>query len=272
MDDNPYVELTTAFNRDRLRAILSSGQAVVMHRLAVMSKDGDWILREDDETTEHVLHVLAERGARYRLGAPLDRRWLAGGWSAHLEHRRGRLRLRTDFVSRPPRLSPDELARLWQDAAGDDVPVVGLAPLATLKKTNREKDYAVIGELARRMEEPRLQLLFSRSARDLLRLAEAHAELVDDLAGQRPVLLRIGDGRDALEQALDAERRSLIRANEKRLLGYREAIQAWSEIWPEVAAEIAERPLMEAHAIVVARAEGVLPWTPAVGGTAGETS
>ncbi len=38
MDDNPYVELTTAFNRGRLRAVLSSGQAVVMHRLAVMSK------------------------------------------------------------------------------------------------------------------------------------------------------------------------------------------------------------------------------------------
>lgn len=268
--DNPYVELTTAFNRGRLRAILSSGQAVVMHRLAVMSKDGDWILREDDETIEHVLQVLADLGARYRLGAPLDHRWLAGGWSAHLEHRRGRLRLRTDFVSRPPRLSPEELARLWEDAAaGDDVPVVGLAPLAELKKTNREKDYAVIGELARRMEEPQLQLLYSRSARDLQRLAEAHPEMVSDLASQRPVLLRIGDGRDALEQALDAERRALIRANEERLLGYREAMQAWSEVWPEVGAEIAGRPLEEAHAILLARAEGVLPWTPArFGGTA----
>jgi hypothetical protein len=272
MDDNPYVELTAAFNRGRLRAILSSGQAVVLHRLAVMSKDGDWILKEDDETTGHLLHVLGERGARYRLGAPLDRRWLAGGWSVHLEHRRGRLRLRTDFVSRPPRLSPDELAQLWLDASGNDVPVVGLAPLAALKKTNREKDYAVIGELARRMEDPRLQLLFSRSARDLQRLAESHHELVGDLAGQRPVLLRIGDGRDALEQALDAERRALIRANEERLLAYREAMQAWTEIWPEVAKEIEGSPLTKAHEVVVARAEGVLPWTPAtVEGPAGES-
>ena len=72
MDENPYVKLTTAFNAGRLRAVLSSGQAVVLHRLAIMSKDGDWILREDDETTGHVLDVLAERGApRYRLGAPL---------------------------------------------------------------------------------------------------------------------------------------------------------------------------------------------------------
>ena len=261
-DENPYVELTAAFNQGRLRAILSSGQAVVLHRLALMSKDGDWILREDDEATEHVLGVLGDRGARYRLGAPLDRRWLAGGWSAHLEHRRGRLRLRTDFVTRPPRLSTDELVRVWEDAATDEFPVLGLEPLAKLKKTNREKDYAVIGELARRMREARSQLLFSRSARDLLRLAEAHRDLVEELAEQRPLLLRAGDGRGALEAALDAERRTLMRANEERLLVYREAMQAWTAVWPEVAAETAELPLAEAHAVVVERAEGVLPRAP----------
>jgi len=38
---NVYVELTEAFNRGRLRAVLSSGQAVVFHQLAVMSKDGE---------------------------------------------------------------------------------------------------------------------------------------------------------------------------------------------------------------------------------------
>lgn len=269
-EENPYVELTTAFNQSRLRAVLSSGQAVVLHRLAVMSKDGDWILREDDETLEHVLDVLGRRGARYRLGAPLDRRWLAGGWSAHLEHRRDRLRLRTDFVTRPPRLSPDELAQIWKDAAADAIPILGLEPLAKLKKTNREKDYAVIGELARQMKEVRAQLLFSRSARDLLRLADSHQDLVAEVAGERPLLLRIGDGRDVLEEALDAERRTLIRANEKRLLAYREAMQPWTEIWPEVVAETEDRPLAEAHAILVARAEGVLPWKPPTGN--GETS
>ena len=262
MDDNPYVELTTAFNRGRLRAVLSSGQAVVLHRLAVMSKDGDWILREDDEALEHVLAVLGQRGARYRFGAPLDRRWLVGGWSAHLEHRAGRLRLRTDFVTRPPRLSADELARVWRDAAGDETPVVGLEPLAKLKKTNREKDYVVIGELARRMQTPRSQALYSRSARDLIRLARAHRELVEELAEQRPVLLRVADGRDALEQALDAERRALIRNNEERLATYRSSMQAWAKIWPEVAAEIADRPLPEAHASIVERASGVLPEVP----------
>jgi hypothetical protein len=36
--NNPYLELTEVLNRHRLRALLSSGQAVVVHRLAIMSK------------------------------------------------------------------------------------------------------------------------------------------------------------------------------------------------------------------------------------------
>lgn len=70
--------MTRSFNTGRLRAVLSSGQAVVMHRPAIMSKDGDWILREDAEATEHALAVLEARGAHYRFGAPLDPRWMAG--------------------------------------------------------------------------------------------------------------------------------------------------------------------------------------------------
>ncbi len=265
--ENPYLELTTDFNRGRLRAVLSSGQAVVVHRLAIMSKDGDWILREDDEALEHVLAVLADRRSRYRFGAPLDRRWLAGGWSAHFEHRPSSFRLRTDFVTRPPRISPRDLEQIWEDAVDREVPVVGLEPLAALKKTNREKDYVVIGELARRMRDPRSQLLCSRSARDLVRLAREHPETLRELVGERPTLAKVTAGRDELEAALDAERRLLMRRNEERLARYTEAAQAWSKLWPEVAAEIAERPLGEAHRIVVARAEGVLPFAPAGGET-----
>ena len=260
--ENPYLRLTAEFNRGRLRAVVSSGQAVVIHRLAVMSKDGDWILREDEEALEHVLEVLAERQACYRFGAPLDRRWLAGGWSAHLEHRAVGLRLRTDFVTRPPRVSSADLAAVWLAAAKDELPVVPLEPLAQIKKTNREKDYAVIGELARHMTSPRLQLLYSRSARDLLMLAEAHSDLVVSLLGERPMLAAIAGGRHAIEVALDAERRDLMRANEKRLARYLDAGQEWAAVWRDVLAEIKGRPLAEAHALVVERATGVLPFRP----------
>jgi hypothetical protein len=264
--DNPYLQLTEEFNRGRLRVLLSSGQAVVVHRLAIMSKDGDWILREDSEAVGHVLEVLAAQGARYRFGAPLDLRWLAGGWSAHLEFRRGPLRLRTDFVTRPPRISPDWLAQIWQyaETMGDDV--VGPEPLAAMKLTNRDKDYAVVGELARLMADPRSQLLYSRSSRDLVRLAEEHPAALAEAARQRPLLAHLAEGRDALEEALDRERRALIRANEERLARYLAASEAWAEIWPNVQRQIEGLSLLDAHRLVTSRAEGVLPFEPMPGG------
>ncbi|HEX5054017.1 MAG TPA: hypothetical protein VFZ65_19720 [Planctomycetota bacterium] len=259
---NPYLALTDAFNRGALRTLLSSGQAVVMHRLAVMSKDGDWILREDPAAVEHVLEVLAAHGARYRFGAPLDLRWLAGGWSAHLEFPQNGLRIRTDFVSRPPRISRDELQAMWSAATDTGDPVVGLVPLAAIKLTNREKDYAVVGELARAMPDPSDQIRFSRSALDLLDLARQHPELVAAIAADRPALASIGKGRDAIEAALDHERRTLMRNNEQRLQAYRRASEAWATIWTDLQREIGTLPLHEAHAKMVQRALGVLPFRP----------
>ena len=60
---NIYLDLTEDFNKGGLRTIICSGQAVVLHRLAIMSKDGGWILREDGEALNHVLSILQERGA-----------------------------------------------------------------------------------------------------------------------------------------------------------------------------------------------------------------
>lgn len=264
---NPYLELTEQFNRGRRRALVSSGQAVVLHRLAIMSKDGDWLLREDDEAVHHVLEVLARRDARYRFGAPLDVRWLAGGWSSHFEHWRDGLRLRTDFVSRPPRISGAQRDRLWQDADASASDVVALEPLALMKMTMREKDYAVIGELARRMDDPGTQLLFSRSSRDLMRLAAEHPDALNDARARRPLLARVADGRDALDEALDRERRALMRADEARLAQYRAAAEAWASVWPDVSREIDHLPLHEAHRIVASRAEGLLPFALPDGGT-----
>jgi hypothetical protein len=259
---NPYFDLTEDFNRGRLRVLLSSGQAVVAHRLAVMSKDGDWLLREDSEAVEKILGVLAQKQAWYRFGAPLDLRWLSGGWSAHLEHRSERIRLRTDFVTRPPRIDPNLLAGMWREAEATGDAVVGLEPLAALKLTNREKDYAVVGELARQMADPREHLLYSRSARDLMRLAEEHPGELAELLARRPLLGRIAEGREILEEELDRERRTLMRINEDRLDRYRKSAAGWEAIWPEIQRKIEGLPLLESHSILVSRAEQVLPFHP----------
>jgi hypothetical protein len=258
---NPYLQLTEEFNRGELRVLLSSGQAVVVHRLAIMSKDGDWIVREQAAALDHVLAVLEAHGARYRFGAPLALPWLAGGWSSHFEFAQGGMRIRTDFVSRPPRITAHQLASMWETAASTGSPVVDVVPLASIKLTNREKDYAVVGDLARLMHNPADQLRFSRSARDLMELARLHPELLAAAIGDRAALAAIALGRDGLEEALDRERRQLMRANEERLQRYQQATAAWSAAWSEVCREVSGLALRRAHRHLVERATTLLPCT-----------
>lgn len=257
---NIYIDLTREFNQGRLRAVICSGQAVVLHRLAIMSKDGDWILKEDDETLEHVRQVLSIHGACYRFGAPLDIRWLRNGWSSHFEFKSGKLRIRTDFFTRPPRLTPDELNRMWSDQEENAIPFVSLRLLALLKMSNREKDYVVIGEIARRMTSLRDQILFSRSARDLIRLREEHPDRFKEMEEQRPALHFAVQGWERLEEELDRERRAAIHANERRLEAYLRASESWRRLWPQVAGKIENLPLDLAHLRMVEMAEAVLPW------------
>jgi hypothetical protein len=256
---NVYVDLTNRFNVGRLRAIISSGQAVVLHRLAIMSKDGDWIAREDDESFLHILRVLDSCGARYRLGAPLDARWLRYGWSSHFEFMRDSLRIRTDFVSRPPRISAERLAAIWSEQEHRELPYVDLADLAELKKTNREKDFAVIGELARRMTSTTDRLLYSRSARDIMDCCKADPDSVNRILARRGIGQEALHDVASLESALDAERRRLMHANERRLARYAGAAQQWAGAWKDVEKEIAGLSLLAAHEIVATHAERILP-------------
>jgi hypothetical protein len=227
-----YLELTREFNAGRLRAVICSGQAAVL---------------------------LARHGARYRFGAPLDVRWLSGGWSAHFEFVQAGLRVRTDFFSRPPRVTADELRRLWREQEGRDPPFIGARMLAEMKKTGREKDYPFIGELARRMQHPREKLLYSRSAEDLLELARRHPGLVTELQTRRPLLGRIGSGRRALAEAIQLEMLDLMEADERRLAAFRAVSAAWAEAWPALARELEGSTLLEAHAKITERALGLLP-------------
>ena len=93
----------------------------------------------------------------------------------------------------------------------------------------------MIGELARRLPDVANQFLLSRSARDLMRLAEEHPHEWVHACQERPLSTRAPDGMEALESALDAERRQLMHANEQRLQSYVDAAREWASAWPGVA-------------------------------------
>jgi len=257
---NIYIKLTKEFNAGRTRAILSGGQAVVLHRLAIMSKDGDWVIREDRETVDHILKVLESHGAIYRFGAPMDIRWLAGGWSCHFEFKDGLLRVRTDFMSRPPRVDNERLVSLWEEAESKEIPFLDAVTLIETKKTNREKDYAVIGELTQKLKNISDILLYSRSAKKLKKISQEYPHETAKLIKYRPLLSLCGGNIEDIETALDRERRNFMHANEERLLRYMNASSEWEKQWPDVLLEIKGMSLIAAHKIIVKRAEGILPF------------
>jgi hypothetical protein len=258
---NVYFDLTRTFNERGPTAALASGQAVVYYRVAIMSKDGDWVIRETAEACARVLDVLAEREASYRPGAPLDSRWLAGGWSSHFEFVDDkRRRVRCDFFSRPPRIPPEATDRLFASASGPML-VVDLESLIRMKRTQRAKDYAVIGELAARLP-PEQEILLTTDPDRLMVLAPGFGEGVSRAAVQAA----LAADRDALVVALAREQDRQQRADRARLEAYAAAAEPYLEAFTRLPAE--ERRLPDAHPRVVALAARALPLTVKLPGEA----
>ena len=256
--ENVYFQLTAEFNADGRIAVLASGQAVVWYRLAMMSKDGDWILRHTDAACERVREVLTERGARYRTGSPLDPRWLAGGWSSHFEFFDSQdRRVRCDFFSRPPRLSAERLDALFEaPRTQGGLPVVDVESLIKMKRTQRAKDYPVIGELARLLP-PADELELTTDPDRILELA------ADQGPGSRRPAVRAaveGRGRLAVVVALAEEIDRLQQRDRARVERYDRASAAYRQAVRRL--ERGDLRLPAGHDRLLELAERLLPEKP----------
>jgi hypothetical protein len=255
---NLYFELTEELNAEGVIAVLASGQAVVYYRISIMSKDGDWILRETPEACHRVLTVLERHGARYRPSAPLDVRWLAGGWSSHFEFAdpEGR-RIRCDFVTRPPRVTPEELVELFASGApGEALPVVGIEPLIRMKQTQRAKDYPVIGELARLLA-PEKEIELTTDPDRIVALASIYGKE----SRRAPVRAAFtGGSRESVVVELARESDRLQQQDHARLEAYKAAIETYLQEFQ--IADLGTLELTEAHRRACELAERWLPRNP----------
>ncbi len=253
---NVYFELTEEFNREGRTVVLSSGQAVVWYRLTMMSKDGDWIVREDAAACDRVRSVLATHGARYRAGAPLAVDWLAGGWSSHFEFTGTRgYRVRCDFVSRPARVDRAAVAAMFTRDTKGDLPVVDLPSLIAIKRTQRAKDYPVIGALARLLP-PDQEIESTTDPDRVIELARSHGA---KSAREVVVLARAGRARDDIVVALAKELDRTQQADRQRMDRYKAASARYLVAFQR--AGISAMPLLEAHAKAVELATALLPRT-----------
>ena len=240
---NIYFELTEAFNAKEPVVALASGQAVVYYRVAIMSKDGDWVIRETTQACATVLQELERRGAHYRPGAPLDVRWLSGGWSSHVEFQDDRQRrVRCDFLSRPPRVSQSSVDRIFAHATeSSGMVVVDLDALIAMKQTQRAKDFAVIGELARLLP-PEREIELTTDPDRIIALATTFGG-----PSPRPVarLAAAGADRHAVVLALAEEIDGRQQADRRRMAIYEASARPYLEACR--AAGIGAITLREAH-------------------------
>jgi hypothetical protein len=257
VSSNFYFDLTRELNTDRCIVLLASGQAVVYYRLALMSKDGDWILEETPAACLRVLEVLGRHGARYRSGAPLDVRWLAGGWSSHFELLdEQRRRIRCDFFTRPPRIPQTWLKTAFSSFAAGDLAVIDLPSLILMKKTQRAKDYPVIGELAKRLP-PELEIDETTDPDRILELAPVFGS-----TSSRPAVRKAleGSGRLAVVLALAEEIDQLQNLDRSRVQRYDAAAEPYRRAL--LGFETSGATLEESHQEFCRLAEDLLPRRP----------
>ena len=119
---------------------------------------------------------------------------------------------------------------MWASQEGRDPPFTGPQILLRIKQTGREKDWPIVGELARLLPDVRDQLLHSRSARDLLALAMTRPEAVAEVAKQRPALRTRDHGSDEVRLALERERFAAMDADTARIRAYRISRSAASAV------------------------------------------
>ena len=128
---------------------IAGGMACVQYGVAQSTKDCDVLCSVEALST--LLDVIEESnflGARgsYRghLTAPLDRRWLAGGWTSHFEWQAADAKPHLDVFGVAPRASTH-----WSQ--GISGLLAGMHTVAEMKRTDRGKDWPFASALGTRL-------------------------------------------------------------------------------------------------------------------------
>jgi len=262
--DNPYIVLHKEFKAAGAEVLLSSGQACVVFGIAAFSKDGDWVVRETEESCAAILGVLDRHGAQYRLGVPLHPDWLRLGLTSHFEfYTEAGFRMRTDFCTRPPRV-PD-IDRLWQRAIQiEDIDVVDVESLLQLKQTRRLRDYAMVGALAEvaGLQENAAELALSY-LQDYSLLSQAVQRWPHEAPScEREAVKKLLEGaaRSEVVAALAIEQDARIQADERRIASMQIQLGAYARDFVRLRAawRKSEPALAEQHRVLMDAAKPLL--------------
>lgn len=262
--DNPYIVLHREFKAAGAEVLLSSGQACVVFGIAAFSKDGDWIVRETEQSCAAVLEVLGRHGAQYRLGVPLHPDWLQLGLTSHFEFQsKTGFRMRTDFCTRPPRVP--NIERMWRRAIQiESIDVVDVESLVQLKQTRRQRDYAVVGALAEvaglQEDAPELALRFLQDYALLKQAVKRWPREAGACEREAVQMLMRDAPRSEVVASLAVEQDARIQEDERRLAGMQTALGTYARDFARLRAGWREGgvALAEQHRELMTRAGALL--------------
>ena len=202
MIPNPIQSALATLRECDVQTLLIGGQACILYGGAEFSRDLDLMLAVTPETIPRLEQALAALVATPIAVPPLRADLLERGHAVHFRCARDDVAgLRLDLMTRPPRLA--DIDAVWRrhiviDLDFGPVSVVALEDLVATKKTQRDKDWATIGELvaadmiAHEGSADRSRTAFwlreTRDADALIQLASEFREIAVTTTADRPLL------------------------------------------------------------------------------------
>jgi hypothetical protein len=239
---------------------ITSGMACVYYGVTQATKDCDLLCAAD--SAGRLLDVLRATplygvGCSYRghLTAPLDQRWLRGGWTSHFDWARGEIAAYLDVFSVAPRAS----SRWMTEGTGA---LTGMHTVAEMKRTVRPKDWPLATALGVKLLEagdPRGWLHIF----DVVTLQEVFARvpLPDAQIAQRPCLALLRDSDPRLELAVFGETVFWQTLDRLRTQVYQTAVRGYFlAVKSDPEADLPD--LDRQHEVRVRHAERLLPTSP----------
>jgi len=148
---SPIRKVLSSMRQHRVQYLLMGGQACVLYGGAEFSRDTDLVVLADTENLAHLSAALNELQAKRIAVPPFERRYLDMGLAVHFrcEHPEAN-KLRIDIMTRLRGVAP--FLELWQRrttllADGETIELLALPDLVQAKKTQRDKDWPMIGRL-----------------------------------------------------------------------------------------------------------------------------
>lgn len=257
-----YLDLVSRARAEGVTCAITSGMACVHYGVAQTTKDCDLLC--DPEAAERFLQIVETSrlegvGPIYRgnLSPPMDKRWLARGWTSHFVWRTADDdSALLDVFGVPPRASSpweDEIEGFYSSCH----------TVAEMKRTDRDKDWpyaTALGEKMLQAGDERGWLHVFDSNR-LLTLA-GDIPFPEDMVQYRPTLslLREGDA-DQLEFAIRAEKEFWHQLDSVRIGIMRTNVRPYFLAVREASAGM-DFSFEEQHKVRVEIAEKKLPTDP----------